>query len=99
MKSALLTIISVIVAECLYLSRGIGPGQVSKVRVHRHTHYLTVDIMEFVGLVTECDDFCRAHKGTAKGIAMTIRSGMSLKTKTIKPCARRNHVCKITPGA
>lgn len=66
MKRVLFSSFSAVVAEYFYLSRCVGPGQVSEVGVHGHTHHLTVNIMEFISLVTECDDFRRADKSTAK---------------------------------
>lgn len=49
----------------MHLSWGVDPCQVGEVRVHRHSDHLTVDVMELVGLVTECDDLCWAHKRAA----------------------------------
>lgn len=53
------------VGGTLYLPWCVDPRQVCKVRVHRHTHHLTVDIMEFIGLVTKRDYLCGTHKGAA----------------------------------
>lgn len=94
MKSAQFTIVSVIAAECFYLSRGVGPGQVSKVRVHGHAHHLTVDITEFVSLVTECNDFCRADERTAKKnkIKLKIKSRVSILLIKFR-CSSTENVC------
>lgn len=47
----------------LYLPWCVDPRQMCEVRVHRHTHHLTVDIMEFIGLVTERNYLCGTHEG------------------------------------
>ena len=51
--------------EGQYLAWGVDPRQVGEVRVHRHTHHLTVDVVELIGLVAEWDDLCWTHKGAA----------------------------------
>lgn len=48
-----------------YLTWSVDPCQVCEVRVHRHTHYLTIDIMEFIRLVTKCDYLCWTNKSAA----------------------------------
>lgn len=46
-----------------YLARGIYPGQVAEVGVHRNRHHLAVHIVELIRFVTKSHDFCGAHKG------------------------------------
>jgi len=54
-----------VLSEPAYLARSVHPRQVSEVRVHRHTHNFTVDVVELIRLVTERDDLSRAYKSAA----------------------------------
>lgn len=60
------SVYTVFVKLSINLSRGVGPGQVGKVRVHRNTDYLTVHITKLIGFVTEGDDLCGANKSAAE---------------------------------
>lgn len=60
------SVYTAIVKLNINLSWGVGPGQVGKVRVHRHTNNLTVYITKLIGFVTEGDDLCGANKSAAE---------------------------------
>jgi len=60
------TVFSYSVYISINLSRGVGPSQVGKVRVHRNTDYMTVYITKLIGFVTEGDDLCGANKSAAE---------------------------------
>lgn len=46
-----------------YLSWRIYPGQMTKMRIHRNCHHVTVHIMKFICFVAESHNFCGADKG------------------------------------
>lgn len=54
----------------MYLSWGVSPCQVGKMRVHRHSNYFTVYIPKLISFVTEGNDLCGTYKRAAEWAEM-----------------------------
>jgi len=55
-------------AEAAVLSRRLDPGQVRELGIDGHAHHFRVDGAEFVGPVTEGDNFRGADEGKIEGV-------------------------------
>ena len=53
-------------AETALLALGLGPGVVSKVRVHWASHYISINFSEFGETIIERQDLSRTNKGAEK---------------------------------
>lgn len=51
---------------CLYLPRGVDPGEMGEVGVHGNGDDLAVHVVKLVGFVAESDDLCGTHEGAGE---------------------------------